>query len=45
MMWVMCLVVNFEESTDDKYKKELEKFNNTPVIDYNFFKRTREIYI
>jgi hypothetical protein len=55
MIWVMRLVENFEESIDDKYKKELEKFYNTPVIDYNFYKRTlidynfykrtREIYI
>jgi hypothetical protein len=44
MIWVMRLVENFEESIDDKYKKELEKFYNTPVIDYDFYKRTREDY-
>jgi hypothetical protein len=44
MIWVIRLVENFEESIDDKYKKELEKFYNTPVIDYNFYKRTRENY-
>ena len=44
MIWIMRLVENFEESIDDKYKKELEKFYNTPVIDYDFYKRTREDY-
>jgi hypothetical protein len=43
MMWITQLVVNFEESTDDKYKKELDIFVKTPVIDYEYYKRTKEI--
>jgi hypothetical protein len=43
MMWITQLVVDFEESTDDKYKKELDIFVKTQVIDYEYYKRTREI--
>ena len=31
MFWITHLVVNFEDSIDDKYSKELEEYVNTPV--------------
>ena len=31
MCWITELVVNYEDSIDDKYSKELEKYVNTPV--------------
>ena len=30
MYWIIELVVNYENSIDDKYSKELEKYINTP---------------
>ena len=29
--WITHLVVNFEESIDNKYSKELKEYVNTPV--------------
>ena len=31
MFWITHLVVNFKESIDDNYSKELEEYVNTPA--------------